>query len=145
MGDGVLFTPPPLFSFVYGPAFTYLCTISHHCNASESNFKENLGIQDILIYQKSSNLVNSPLLVYATRVEVWDNMAWLQWWFHSQRSDWSEISEWLTYRNCELIFFVACIYPWNNNKMLCKSISKFLMVRTLEEEPKSLCLITNPG
>ena len=40
-----------LFSFVYGPAFTYLRIISHYCNASESNFKENLGIQDILIHQ----------------------------------------------------------------------------------------------
>ena len=69
---------PPPFSFVYGPAFTYLCIISHHCNAPESNFKENLGIQDILIHQKSSNLVNSLLLAYATSVEVWDNMASLQ-------------------------------------------------------------------
>ena len=68
--------PPPHFSFVYnGPAFTYLCIISHHCNASESNFKENLGIQNILIHQKSSNLANSLLLTFATSVEVWDNMA----------------------------------------------------------------------
>ena len=44
------YTPP--FSFVYGPAFTYLCIISHQRNASNSNFKENLGIQDILIHQK---------------------------------------------------------------------------------------------
>ena len=76
MGDEVL--PPPLFSFIYGPAFTYLCIISHHCDASESNFKENLGMQDILIHQKSSNLVNSLLLVDARSVEVWDNMASLQ-------------------------------------------------------------------
>ena len=61
MGDEVL-SPPPL-SFVYGPAFTYLCIISLHCHASESNFKENLGIQDILIHQKSSNLVNLPLCI----------------------------------------------------------------------------------
>ena len=100
MGDEVL-SPP--FSFVYCPAFTYLCIISHHCNASESNFKENLGIQNILIHQKSSNLANSLILTYATSVEVWDNMASLQWWFHLQRSDWSEISEWLTCRNCELL------------------------------------------
>ena len=37
-------TPPPPFSFVYGQAFLYLCIFSHQCNASESNFKENLGI-----------------------------------------------------------------------------------------------------
>ena len=60
----------PSFSFVYGPAFTYLRIISHHCNASERNFKENLSIQDILIHQKSSNLENSLLLAYATCVEV---------------------------------------------------------------------------
>ena len=59
MGDEVL-TPP--FSFVFGPAFTYLYIISHYCNASESNFKVNLGIQDSLIHQKASNLVNSFLL-----------------------------------------------------------------------------------
>ena len=28
-------------------------------------------------------------------------MASLLWWFPQQRSDWSEISEWLTCRNCE--------------------------------------------
>ena len=50
----------------------YLCIISHHCNASESNFKENLGIQNILIHQK---IVNSLLLAYATNVEVWDNIS----------------------------------------------------------------------
>ena len=64
-------TPPPSpFSFVYGLAFTYLGIISHHCNASESNFKENLDIQHNLIHQKSSNLVNLHLLAYATSVEV---------------------------------------------------------------------------
>ena len=44
MGDEVLLYPPPLafFSFVYDPAFIYLCIISHHFNASESNFEENL-------------------------------------------------------------------------------------------------------
>ena len=66
MGDVVL-SP---FYFVFGPAYTYLCIISHHRNASDSNFKENLVIQDILIYQKSSN---SPLFAYATSVEVLDN------------------------------------------------------------------------
>ena len=45
---GVIASP---LSFVYGPAVTYLRIISHHCNASESNFKENLGIRDILIHQ----------------------------------------------------------------------------------------------
>ena len=58
MGDEVL---SPL-SFVYVPAFTYLCIVSHICNASESNLKENLGIQDTLIYWRSSNLVNSLVL-----------------------------------------------------------------------------------
>ena len=57
---GVISSP---LSFVYGPAFTYLSIISLHCHASESNFKENLGIQDILIHQNSSNLVNSPLCI----------------------------------------------------------------------------------
>ena len=47
MGDEVLY---PLPFFVYGPAFTYLCILSHQCNASNSNFKDNLGIQDILIH-----------------------------------------------------------------------------------------------
>ena len=83
---------PSLF-FRLWRSVTYLCIISHNCNASESNFKENLGIQDILIHQKSSNLVNSLLLAYATSVNVWDNMASLQWWSHQQRSDWSEIYE----------------------------------------------------
>ena len=100
MGDE-MFYPPSLFSFVYGPAFTYLCFSSHQCNASESNFKENLGIQDILIQQKASNLVNW-ILTYATRVNLWDNMASLQWWFYQQQCNWSDISEWLTCRNCEL-------------------------------------------
>ena len=52
----------PPHSFVYGPAFTHLCVISYQCNASESDFKENLGIQHILIHQKASNLENSLLL-----------------------------------------------------------------------------------
>ena len=68
----------PLLSFVLSAAFTYLCIISHQCNASESNFKENLGVQDILIQQNASNLVNSLLPAYATSVNVWDNMASLQ-------------------------------------------------------------------
>ena len=38
--ETMCYTPPPLLSFFYGPAFTYLCIISHHCNASESNFKK---------------------------------------------------------------------------------------------------------
>ena len=79
MGDQVLY-PPPLFFRLDDPAFTYLCIISHHCNASESYFKENLGIHDILIHQKSPNLVNSLLLAYARSFGVWDNMASLQWW-----------------------------------------------------------------
>ena len=70
-------TPSP-FSFAYGLVFTYLCIISNQCNAPERNFKENLGIKDILIHQKSSNLVNSLLIAYATSVEVWANMAPLQ-------------------------------------------------------------------
>ena len=46
---------PPLF-FVYGPfCFTYLCIESHQCKASQRNFKENLGIKDILFHQKASN------------------------------------------------------------------------------------------
>ena len=53
---------------------TYLCIISHPCYASESNFKEKLDIQDILI----QHLVNSLLLAYATSVEFWDNMVALQ-------------------------------------------------------------------
>ena len=57
MGDVVL-SP---FYFVFRPAYTYLCIISHQCNASDSNFKEKLGIQDILILQTSSNLINSLL------------------------------------------------------------------------------------
>ena len=61
MGDGCFH----LF-FVYDPSFIYLCIISHQCNASESNFKENLGIQDILGHQKALNLVNSLFLANAT-------------------------------------------------------------------------------
>ena len=80
MGDEV--TPPPFFFIVDDPAFTYLCIIAHHCNASESYFKEKSCIRDILINQKSSNLVNSLFLAYLTCVEVWDNMASLQRWFH---------------------------------------------------------------
>ena len=76
MGDDVLYPPPP--SFVYGPAFTYLCIISQQCNASKSNFKKNSGIQDILIHQKASILLNLLLLTYATSVEVWDNLTSLQ-------------------------------------------------------------------
>ena len=100
---------PPLFSLVYGPVFTSLCIISQHCNASESNFKENLDIQDILIHQKSSHLVNSRLLAYATSVELWDNMASLQWWFRLE--GWSEILEWLTCWNYEftnIMIFQKC-------------------------------------
>ena len=122
MGDE-MFYPPSLFSFVYGPVFTYLCFFSHQYNASESNFKENLGIQDILIHQKASNLVHS-LLTYATRVNVWDNMATLQWWFYQQQCDWSDISEWLTCRNCELkirwtCFHVAILIDWLVRVLRC--------------------------
>lgn len=73
------YTPPsPIptpFSFVNGPAFTYLWIISHQFNVSESNFKENICIQNILINQKASKLVNSLLLSCAINVKVWDNMA----------------------------------------------------------------------
>ena len=72
MGDEVLYPP---FSFVYDPAFTYCA--SSHCNVSESNFKENLGIQNFLIHQKASNIIN-PFYIYATSVNVWDNKASLQ-------------------------------------------------------------------
>ena len=68
MGDEAVPHPHP-FSFVYGPAFTYLCIISHQCNAPESYFKENLGIQDISMHQKASNIVNSLLPAYATSVK----------------------------------------------------------------------------
>ena len=88
MGDEVLY---PSFSFVYGPAFTYLCFFSHRCNASESNFKENLGVQDS---QKSFKLNKFTPSINATSVNLWDYMASLKWWFHQQQSDWSEISEW---------------------------------------------------
>ena len=40
------YTPPPLF-FVYDPVSTYVYIISHQCYASESDFKENIGIQNI--------------------------------------------------------------------------------------------------
>ena len=80
MGDEVLY-PPPLFLLSEAQR-SLACAISHHCDVSKSDFKENLGIQDILIHQKSSNLVNSPLFAYATSVGVWDKMASLQWWFH---------------------------------------------------------------
>ena len=66
MGDKVL--PRSLFSCLYGPAFTYLCIISHRCSASKSNFKENLCTQDILIHKKASNLVNEVLLTHKTKV-----------------------------------------------------------------------------
>ena len=86
MGDELLYLLP-LFSFVYGPAFTYLCIISHQCNAFKSNFKENMNI---LIPRKASDLGNSLLLRFATSVNVWDNMASLD---HQPRSDFSEIYE----------------------------------------------------
>ena len=45
------YTPPPSFhSLIYCPGLTYICIISHHCNATESNFNENFGILDILIH-----------------------------------------------------------------------------------------------
>ena len=90
---------PSLFSFVYSPASTYLCIISHQCYASESNFKLNIVIQNIWIHQQASYLVTSLFLTYASSFNVWGNM--IQWWFHQQRADWSDISEWLTYQNCE--------------------------------------------
>ena len=59
-----------MLSFVYGVHLL----VSYECNASESDFKENLGIQDILIHQKAPNLKNS-LLAYSRCVNVWTNMA----------------------------------------------------------------------
>ena len=56
-----------LFSFVYGPALTYLCII----------FKRKLRYPGHSDSPKSSNIVNS-LLAYAASVEVRDNMALLQ-------------------------------------------------------------------
>ena len=114
---------PPPFSFVYSPVFTYLCIISHQCNAYENNFKENLGFHDILIHQEASNLVNSLLPEHATSVKVWDNMALLQSWSHQQRFDWSEIFEWLTDRNCELIRF---LYFMSHQIQSISFFSKFL-------------------
>ena len=57
-----------------------LTCASSHINVMRPKviFKENIGIQDIFIHQKASNLVNSLLLTYATSVEVWNNMASLQ-------------------------------------------------------------------
>ena len=49
MGDEVIY-PHPFFSRLWLSISLYLCIISHHCHASESIFKENLGIQDILIH-----------------------------------------------------------------------------------------------
>ena len=72
MGDKVLFPPPPFLTSMAQLSLT------HQCNASQNNFKENLGIQDILIHQNASNLVISLLLAYATSVNVWDNMVSLQ-------------------------------------------------------------------
>ena len=73
MGDEVL-SP---FSFVYGPAFIYLCIISHHCNACESN-KKNPIRYPRHFHQKSSDIVNSLLLAYGTSFEVCNIMASLQ-------------------------------------------------------------------
>ena len=44
-----------------------------------NNFKENLGIQNILIHQKAASYVNSHLFTYAISVNVWDNMASLRY------------------------------------------------------------------
>ena len=114
---------PPPFYFVFSPVFTYLCIISHQCNAYENNFKENLGFHDILIHQEASNLVNSYLPAHATSVNVWDDMASSQSWSHQQRSDWSEIFEWLTDRNCELIRF---LYFMSHQNQSISFFSKFL-------------------
>ena len=84
--------------------FKHFCARQQRClrifewPSSESNCKENLGIQNFLFHHK-----NSLLLAYATSLNVWDNMTSLQWWFYQQRSDCSEISEWLTSRNCILV------------------------------------------
>mgnify|MGYP003690055631 CR=1 FL=1 len=46
-----------------------ICIILHQCNESENNSKEKIAIQDILIPQKESKLLNTVKIV----------MALLQW------------------------------------------------------------------
>ena len=72
MRDEVLNPLPHFFSFVYllSVHLLCMCIISHHCHAAESNFKENEGTQDILIHQKSSNLVNSLFQMLRCRT-IW--------------------------------------------------------------------------
>ena len=62
-------TSPLPFSFVHAPAFIYFSVLSNQCNVLESNFKENLGIQDFLIHQKASNLVNSLLITICLHMQ----------------------------------------------------------------------------
>ena len=92
--------------FVYDPAFTYLRFISHHCNASESNFKDNLGIQDILIHQviKLSKFTSS-CICNSWGVGQYGVITMM---ISLEAFDWSEISEWLTCRNCELGHICIC-------------------------------------
>ena len=76
MGDEVL-SP---FPFLSSMAQRSLTCASFNINVMRMRVisKRILGIQNILIHQKSSHLVNSLLLAYATSVEVWDNIASLQ-------------------------------------------------------------------
>ena len=76
MGDEVL-SPSPFLSSMTQRS---LACASSHINVMRMRMisKKILGIQDILIHQESSHLVNSLLPAYATSVEVWDNMASLQ-------------------------------------------------------------------
>lgn len=62
----------PLISSVYNTSFTHLCMsiCPHRSIQSESNSKEKLSTQDILIFQKASFLVNSLLLTLALSVHV---------------------------------------------------------------------------
>ena len=114
---------PSLFSFVYGPAS--MCIISHQYNASKK-YKENIGIQDILINQNALNLVNTLLLTIATSVKVWDNgiIAMMK----SSSAIWSEISEWMTCCNCEFQPKIAqIIFVWR----LLQRIYHFLLKKEI--------------
>ena len=66
MGDQVL-PPSPFLSSMAKCSLT--CALSHiNVIRPKVIFKESLGIQDILIHRKTSNLVNSLLPAYATRL-----------------------------------------------------------------------------
>ena len=83
--------------------------------------------------KKSSNIVNSLLLTYAISVKMWDNMAS---WCHQQRSDWSEIFEWLTCRNFELPL------PWILN--LVNVFPYFLIISPLKSTWSFIWTNLNP-